>query len=801
MKDILPKSRVLRALFYLAASFAAAAACLFYAARFDSKDLAYPDNLVFVDRNGALLRFVPDGRGERHIWVSLDKMPQVVKDAFIAAEDQRFYLHPGFDLAAITRALRDNMNAGRIVSGASTITQQTVRLVYSRQGSRKRTYWGKFIEILRAARMELALSKAGILEQYLNRVPMGNNIVGVELGARTYFGKSVKDLDAGEAALLASLPKAPGRLNPYAGDPARLLARRDWVLSQMALDGSLSREAYDAAAPSKPFFQSAGFPSEAPHLVDYLIARNEPGAARVRTTVDMEIQKAVERIVSSHGARLSYQGARQAAVLVIYNPTMEALASVGSVSYGGANKGFNNGTLALRSAGSTLKPFLYALALDSGFNVTWSIRDTLKKYRTPKGDYAPVNFDRMQYGPVTMRTALGNSLNISAVRMLEAVGQERYFSLLSGLGLINDPSKSADYYGLGLVVGNPEVRLEELVSAYAMLANGGVFRPLSYTIDPGRSQGADAGNRVFSREAAFIISDILSDPSARFITFGNAEAMRYPFKVSMKTGTSAGYRDAWAIGYTPEYTVGIWVGNFEGDPTFNSSGAKGAAPILNDVFRLLYRDKAPSLIETPDNVVSAKVCGISGGKPGRFCRNIAREFFIKGNEPKDVCAFHTDGERLHKLPSAYASWVYDKKRAGAAGSYRIKGLSDGLDDEDGGKPLEEAGYRVDAKGHYSIGARQARPQAGLQGLDYAVSITYPLNNDRFIVEKGRSDQVIRLEAVTEKSVQYVSWFIDGELYKKAAPPYDVYWKPEKGWHVISVSTPEDLGDSIRLRVE
>ena len=749
---------------------------------------------MFFDRSGALLRFIPDKNGERHLWLKGGEIPAIVKNAFIVAEDQRFYSHNGFDLTAIARAVKDNVSAGRITSGASTITQQTVRLLHPR----KRTYHDKLIEILKAARLELALSKDEILEQYLNRVPMGNNITGVELASRAYFGKSAKDLNAHEAALLASIPKSPGRLHPYAGDITSLLARKDRTLAQMAEAGYLTGQDAARARSEQISFQKSSFPNDAPHLVDLLVKRTQGRQGKVNTTIDMAVQRGAERIAQSHYTRLSYRGAHQASLMVVHNPTMQVLASIGSIAFEEKNKGFNNGTIAPRSAGSTLKPFIYAEALDDGLSVTRLLEDTLRKYKTQKGDYAPVNFDRKEYGPVTMRTALGNSLNISAIRMLEAVGPERFYELLKELRLVNNTAQTSEDYGLGLVIGNPEVTLERLIAAYAALANRGVMRPLEYTLPSPAEDDKSDGVRVFSEEAAFIISDILSDPSARFITFGSAEAMRYPFRVSIKTGTSTKYRDGWAIGYTPEYTVGVWTGNFEGNPTFNLSGAEGAGPILNDVIKLLYQNKSPSVNEPPAGVVSAKVCGVSGMKPGRFCTHLTDEFFIKGGEPTDTCSFHDDDKMLHKLPATYASWVFDKKKSGTAGNYGLKGMPELLLDA----PPDEARIAPLGKnGRYSIGSMDEKKQGGRADANYAVRITYPLPNDRFILEKHGAEQKIKLEAISDKPVRYVEWFIDGESYKKALPPYHVYWKPERGPHSISISTPDDIGDSIRIKVE
>lgn len=812
-------------LFKLFASLAVIFLYLLFTTHFSRKDLVMPDNALFVDRNGATLRFVPDDKGERHTWLPLKDIPDVVKKAFIAAEDKRFYDHPGFDLGAIIRALKDNYRSGRIVSGASTITQQTARLIYPR----KRTYRDKFIEILRSIRMELILSKGEILEQYLNRVPMGNNLIGVELAAGTYFGKSVARLSAAEAALLASLPKAPGALNPYGENVYKLFDRKDTVISSMRECGFISEEDALRAKKEKILFRGETFPNMAPHMVDLLYSSGRYKTGKVATTIDQNIQSKVEEILSSHETRLSYKGAGQAAAMVVHNRTMEVLALAGSISYESKNKGFNNGALALRSAGSTLKPFAYALALEDGNNVTWLLDDVLRKYKTPKGEYSPANFDRKEYGPVTMRTALGNSLNISAIKMLETVGQERFYDLLKSMGLINNQSKAAEHYGLGLVIGNPEVSLEQLVSAYAIMANGGVKRPLRYSFSsspqssfsggsPLKLKGKVKAERIFSEQTAYIISDILSDETARVITFGNAGAMTFPFRVAVKTGTSTKYRDCWAIGYTREYTVGVWVGNFEGNPTFNLSGASGAAPIFKEIMSFLHKGTPPPITEMPEWVVKRRICGISGMRPGRYCDHLAEELFIEGTEPDSDCAFHTGPGKLHELPPSYASWVHDKGVKGAAGSYRIKGMPDFLDDlvhdgDDDDLPAV-AGIHVKgavirrtngtpgigskvAEGHLSIGSEKDET---LPDADGDIKISYPLPNDKFIHNKtGKT--VIRFEAFADRPMNFVDWFIDGQFHKRSKPPYHFYWTGDKGRHEITAVTPGNRGDSIRLTIE
>ncbi|MBI5205843.1 MAG: penicillin-binding protein 1C [Nitrospirae bacterium] len=786
---------------------------------FEREDIVFPDNSIFLDRNGEILRFIPDENGQRHIWLSGKDIPDIVKNAFIAAEDERFYNHNGVDFKAVIRALRDNLREGRIVSGASTISQQVVRLIYPHE----RTYKDKIIEIFRSGRLEENLSKDGILEQYLNRVPMGNNIVGINLASIVYFNKSIADLSVAEAAVLASLPKAPGQLNPYGKSRGKLLKRKNWVLSRMLEQGYLTEEEFKKSMGCEIVFnEKTSFPNKAQHLVDLLIARGTGLFGKHYTTLDSNLQKEVEKLLNSHKTRLASRGASQAAAIIVHNPTMEVLVSVGSFSYSEKDSGYNNGTIAFRSAGSTIKPLLYAQALEQGYTVSSLLEDVLRRYWTPFGSYSPDNFDRKEYGPVTMRVALGNSLNISAIRMVEAIEIEPVYQLLQRVNLINNQRNGAEHYGLGLVIGNAEVSLEQLVSVYAMFANEGVYRPLRYLKDDGTDNNAD---NIFSRETAYIISDILSDPSARMLIFGSVHDMNFPFKISLKTGTSTKYRDGWIIGYTPEYTVGVWIGNFDGAPTTKLSGSTGAAPIFKDIIYLLHGNAYLSSYARPENVTETEVCGISGMKPGPYCNYVTRELFIKGTEPVETCTFHKNEKYFHELPTTYAGWIYEKNKQVSSGSYRLKGFSRNLEnvfqeeqvndlisDELPGIRIKNRGQKenqasnaamdtVNKMDHYSVGAETEDRDETYTYPDNRLSITYPLPHDRFIIDKNKTAQVIRLETISYKPIKYMDWFIDGRHYARTGPPYHTYWKLEKGKHSIMAVAPDRKGDSIEVTVE
>ncbi|MDH4163649.1 MAG: transglycosylase domain-containing protein [Nitrospirota bacterium] len=837
-----------------------AAGLFFYrAVAFDPSGLAttISGGTIFTDRYGRELRFIPNMQGERLRWAALTEIPEAVRNAFIAAEDERFYQHHGFDGIAILRAAWSNLTKGKIVSGASTISQQVVRLVYGEYGARssefgppltqpsplrgedkgegslgslkraRRTYKDKLIEIVRSVKMERMFSKDQILEQYLNRAPMGNNLVGVEAAARAYFGASVKNLSASEAALLASLPKAPGMLNPYGSGFERLVERRDWVLGRMEKLGMLTPDQVAVARETQPRLKKLAFRSFAPHIVDMLRQQNADKGI-LRTTLDLDLQVRLQEILASHAERLKYRGATQAAAIVIHNPTMEVLAAVGSLEYSEKNGGYNNGFLAERSAGSTLKPFLYALAIESGDTVSTLLEDTERVYRSREGQYSPLNFDRKEYGPVKMRAALGSSLNLSAVKMLQRVGEDRFYEMLAGLELINHPERGPEHYGLGMAIGNPEISPEQLATAYAMLANYGVYRPAKYVmnaVSPHPSRLTPHDKRyVLLPQTAYIVTDMLSDSTARMLTFSRSRTMMdLPFRAAIKTGTSTFFRDLWAVGYTPDYTVAVWVGNFDGSPTKNLSGSSAAAPLFADIIGYLHRRSAPVDFHEPRGIRRVQVCGYSGMKPTAYCTHKVVETFIVGSEPTGTCTFHTYNGARHELSASFAGWLYQKSRTGSEGRFRLSGFNDDLgtvfDDPGDSEALERApGVRsksareperkaskseqaTTSPRHYTIAAASLTSSGPAVPGEGDIRILYPLDRDRFVVTRPDRGRTIKLQAAVNEPVPYVEWFVNGRFYKRTGPPYQALWSLEQGRYRITAVTPRNIGDTVQVTVE
>lgn len=758
--------------------------------RFDPARLAPVAGPLVQDRHGRTLRLVPEAEGRKLVKLPDGPLPANVIRAFVAAEDQRFWQHPGVDFLAMGRALWSNLAAGRIVSGASTLTMQLARLTHPGP----RTYGRKLTEIAHSLRLEMSLTKAEILRHYLDRVPLGNNLMGVETAALAYFGKPAARLSLAEAATLAALAKAPGRLNPVKPDTGRLLARRDYVLSRMAELGLLDGREM-AAAKEEPLALTAGaprFPFAAPHLVNLVLADSAAlPAGPVETTLDLELQFRAEKILAAHRHKLRKWGASQAALVVADNRTAEVLALAGSLSYGPRDQGMVNGAAALRSPGSALKPFLYALALDAGYTPATLLEDVERRYRIPGGEFNPLNFDRVAHGPVSFREALGNSLNLAAVRLLEAVGPGKYFEVLKSLGLINHPELGPGHYGLGLVVGNPEVTLLQLAQAYACLANGGLFRPLKFT----RDTPDVFGHRVFSPQAAYIVSHILADPAARGRIFGASQAMNPPFPLALKTGTSTRYRDCWAVGVSRGYTLAVWVGNFDGRPTHEASGALVAAPILADLAGEFFRHAIAEPLPRPAGIVDTTICAFSGLLPATGCRHQTRELFIAGAEPGDTCRLHHQEEPWHRLPTAFAGWLHGRHLKGGAGRFRLAGFDADLGSTFGGVQPASGPDRIPPGGQVNPGASPLPSAAGGE-----VAIIAPLRGDRYLL-RGTETFRLSAKAVCPGPLSEVTWFLNGREAATMGPPYEVELDLPRGRHRLAALGPGGRGDEVEVWVE
>lgn len=567
-----------------------------------------------LDRHGTPLRLVrPDGLLYQ-TRVEFQQLPPALIHATLTAEDRRFFKHPGIDWRGYLRGVWQLARHRRVVSGGSTISQQLIKVVEPRP----RTPRTKVVEALKALRLEQVWPKEEILTEYLNRVEYGNATAGVGAATLFYFRKPVSDLSPAECALLAALPQAPSRLNPHK-HLQRARKRQLWILNEMRQLGYLTHEEHERAVAEPTILAKPFRPFQAPHFVDLLLrsgvlntaslVESNPGARH--TTIDLGLHRFVENALAKALLRLRDQQVQHAAAVVIENRTGDILALVGSPDYYDANGGQVNGAWVPRSTGSTLKPFTYALAFENGASPASIVADVPTDFPTPTGVFSPVNFDRHCSGPVSYRLALANSLNIPAVKVLNSVGgPAALHQKLTDLGL-SSLTSSPEFYGLGLTIGNAEARLLELANAYASLARMGEFRPLRF-LSGQYVVGSNPPKRVIAQGAAYLVADILADNGARALAFSYDSPLRFEFPVACKTGTSSNYRDNWAFGYTPEFTVGVWLGNFDNSPMASVSGVTGAAPILHEIVQQLHDTRGTSWYVRPGQITNVWVHRLTG---------------------------------------------------------------------------------------------------------------------------------------------------------------------------------------------
>jgi penicillin-binding protein 1C len=574
-------------------------------------------------------------------------VPRNVIDAVLAAEDKRFYSHHGIDWLAAGRAGFAGLMRGHIVSGASTITQQLVKI----SARRPRTLRAKLIESLTALRLEQSWSKDQILVEYLNRLDFGNLNIGLAAAADYYFGKPVSDLSDAEAAFLAGLPKNPRRLNPHVA-PEAARRRQLTVLDRMRANHQLDGARYDVATSEPLTLRPPQRRFNAPHFVEMVLRQlPETPASELRTTLDFRLNEQVEKIVRDRLAQLREQNVRNAAAVVIDNATGDVIALVGSENYFEPGAGQVNGAWAQRSAGSALKPFTYLLALERGATPATMVADVRTSFPAAGGFYRPENYNRRCYGPVRYRTALASSLNIPAVKVLLAAGgpaalHDRLREC--GLTTLNRP---AEVYGLGLTLGNCEARLLEMTNAYASLARLGEFRPWRVL------NTSPASARRYSRpELVWQIADMLSDNSARTLAFGMNSALRFDYPVACKTGTSTDFRDNWTIGFTPEFSVGVWAGNFDGAPMREVSGVTGAGPILHAIFDYLHGHYGTSWYRTPPGIVERTIHPLTGKLLADGDARGVLEKFVADRVPNAESAADYDLAGNVRLSAEYADW-------------------------------------------------------------------------------------------------------------------------------------------------
>jgi penicillin-binding protein 1C len=720
-----------------------------------------PSSIAVYDVHGKLLRLVLASDDRYRLWVPLDEMSPELVDAVLLHEDNWFWRHPGFNPYGLARGAWMTYVRHANRQGGSTITMQLARLLWRLN---TRTPLGKAEQVGRAMELELFYSKHDILEAYLNYAPYGRNVEGAGAAAIAYFDRPVGQLSLPEALTLAVLPQDPGRrLRPETGQErgvinSRLTASRDQLYRQWLLnhpqDGAL-KPLFSLPLGMRPL---VGLPFEAPHAVEQLLAARRIAVGtepHLTSTIDLGLQHILERQIARYIARSSDKGIANAAAILVDTRDMSVPALVGSADY--FDRGLSgevNGTLARRSPGSTLKPFIYALGFDQGILHPETV---LRDVPTSFGPYTPENFDGQFLGPITATDALNRSRNIPAVWIASQLHAPDLYQFLQSAGV--GPMASEEHYGLALVLGGGEVSMQEMATLYAMLANQGVLKPLRLAA----SDTQASGTRLISEEASFMVMDILRQHVRPDETTG-AQPVHAP--IYWKTGTSWAFRDAWTAGVFGPYVLVVWVGNFDGSSNPAFVGADAAAPLFFQIIDAVEAEH-PGLPQPagkiPAGVKPVEICLASGDLPNQWCPQRGQTWFIPGKSPIRISTVHRPvimddatgrpacppyaGKSLHQ--ELYEFWPTDLLEVFAKAGIPRRKPPQNPDCTNAGMP-EGAAPRI----------------------------TSPLRGASYVLRLSRQDrQTIALSAVADADVRMLYWFAGDEFIGSSKPGETLFWQP------------------------
>ena len=725
------------------------------------RDMA-PQSTSIWSADGELLRATLAVDDQFRLWTPLKEMSPALVDAFQLKEDRWFYWHPGVNPFSLIRAAGKTWR-GEGRQGGSTLTMQLARLVYRLN---TKTPAGKLKQSAAALWLEARYSKHAILEAYLNLAPFGGNIQGVGAASRIYFGKPPSQIDLGEAITLAVIPQRPSSRAGLGVRQSRFLSARSqlarsWLDKKRSTDSERRQLEFPVLA--QP---DSALPLRAPHFTDAILRANPSLSGRIDTTLDAGLQRLVERQIDRYLDQFGERGIRNAATLLVDTHDMSVKSWVGSADY--ANQGIHgqiNGVLTKRSPGSTLKPFIYALALDQG---VLHPRTILRDAPTSFGPFTPENFDGNFIGPIPAQDALIRSRNIPAVWTATQLRQPDLYQFLESAGVGN--MKAESYYGLALALGGGEVTMEELAALYSMLANQGVMRPIrTRPREPKRD-----GVRLLSPEASFITVDMLSHNPRPGEDDSLAPSGRWP--VAWKTGTSWGFRDAWSAGIVGPYVLVVWIGDFEaqGNPSF--VGADAAAPLFFRIADALHLQKPDEIVKPPQpppGVSRVSVCAESGDLPNKYCPQTVETWYIPGKSPIRVSQLHRAvtmdiGTGRPACPpydaNATRQEIFEFWPSDMMKLFREAGM-----------PRRKA---------------PAMPDCAMEGADAddAPKIATPLRGVTYALRHKSGQETIPLEASAEADVDSVFWFDGAALIGKTAVTHGaIPWTPAAdGMHLIRV---------------
>lgn len=571
---------------------------------FNFKNSIQPNTAQVFDRHGYPLSFHYQDEWNTEQRVQLHEVPEDLVEILLFFEDRNFFQHAGVDWSARFAAIIQNIKAREVVRGASSITEQVIRMLHPRP----RNLRTKVLETIEAYRLETLVSKNDILEFYLNQVPYARNRRGILQASREFFGRQLASLNIREKLALAIMIRAPSYYD-YKKKPHRIMERVDSLAPELCRETGLACELEEARY---DFHFTSWMPVEAEHFVRYVRSLQPSNDSRIETTLDIETQNAASDFLKARIYEMGITAPDQAAIILANHQSNEILAwySMGSKI---------DPLLVARQPASSLKPFLYRLALERGLNLSTTILDVELRRPVGRGLHEFKNYSSTFYGPVSLRQALGNSLNTPAIRTLEFVGVTDFFLELRNLG-IKSLTRDPDFYGLSLALGAGEITALELLEAYAILARRGLKVPL----DALKTANQIESVRVFGQETADLIIDVLTDPWARNLEFGSESVLRFPHETAVKTGTSTNYRDAWAVGFNSQFVGLVWMGNLNQKPMLEVTGSKGPAPVLRRLFHYLNRRHPSPSFRKSKHLVAKKTEDSQG--------RIYTEYYIQDKE-------------------------------------------------------------------------------------------------------------------------------------------------------------------------
>ncbi|MBS1933150.1 MAG: penicillin-binding protein 1C [Bacteroidetes bacterium] len=718
-------------------------------------------SVIVTDSKGEVVHAYLTKDQQWRMKTTLDEISPLLQKTIIEKEDKYFYYHPGINPVAICKAFFKNILRMKRASGASTITMQVAKELEPK----KRTYFNKLIEMFRAFQLEMKYSKKEILQLYLNLAPYGGNIQGVKSASILYFKKNPDHLSLAEITALSVIPNRPTTLVMGKNNEEIIKERNKWLL-QFAKEKIFTEKEIEDALHEPLTATRGAVPAYIPHLSQRL---KKNGGDIIKTTIEMNSQQKIEKLVQDYSRVLTLKNIRNSAVIVINNNTHKVISYIGSANFRDTSDGGQvNGAAAIRQPGSTLKPLLYGLCIDEGLlTPKMMITDVAINY----DGYAPENYDKKFNGYVTMEYALEHSLNIPAVKSLRALGKDKLVQKLA-LCDFTQIKKDQNKLGLSLILGGCGATLEELTGMYSLFANEGKYIKPSYTQDTKRSD--QDGQTVLSPAATFMINEILSKVNRPDFPL-NWDATAHMPKIAWKTGTSYGRRDAWSIGYNKHYTVGIWVGNFSALGVPELSGANVATPLLFKIFNTIDYDNDEEWFHQPKDCDIRMVCSETGSPPNDFCTNIVTDYFIPMVSPSRKCdnmqeVIISADEKISYCKSCMPENGYKKKL------YKLI------------SPEMQAYFDENKIAYQKIPPHN--PQCEKIFKEGVPVIVSPSNGNEYLINK-KDPEPLQLSCNVSSDVSKVYWYINNKFYKASEAKAKQFFIPEEG--PVKISCTDDKG--------